>query len=95
MAKRGYYDEVRRRVAEQGPDLSRLLSYEEIVEQYGERLRALGIGVRSAGSVQGTLRSLTSRGIIHRYEQGGRVKIPANEIEILLDVLEEPRPLLA
>ena len=92
MAKRGYYEEVKRRIDQQTPDLARLLTYREIMEHYGERFRRLGFRAESAADVQGTLRALTSRRVLHRYEQAGTIRIPANEIETYLEVLEEPRP---
>lgn len=92
MARMGYYEEVRRRVAAQEPDLSRLLSYRQIVEQYGPRFRALGMRADSSEAMSATLRSMTSRRILRRYEQAGEIRIPANDIETYLNVLEEPRP---
>jgi hypothetical protein len=91
MAKRLYIDEVRQRLVGVQPDMTRLLTYAEIADLYGERLRRVGIGATSE-SIQATMRSLTARRIIRRYEVAGRIRIPANEVEIYLDVLEEPRP---
>ena len=91
MARGGYLSEVRRRLEGVEPDLSRLLTYEQIAEQYGDRLRALGLGA-TAKAIQATMRTLTSQRILHRYELVNRIRIPANEVEVYLDVLEEPRP---
>lgn len=92
MAKRGYYDVVRERVEQVKPDLSQLLSYRQIAERYGERFRALGFRADSKEDIQSTLRAVVSRRVLHRYEVAGQIRIPANEVEIYLDVLEEPRP---
>lgn len=88
---KGVYAEVKRRIDEQTPDLSRLLTYRQIAEQYGERFAALGLPA-DPERISGTLRSLTSRRVLHRYYQGLDVKVPANEVETYLAVLEEPRP---
>lgn len=91
MAKRSYIDEVKRRLEGVQPDMHRLLTYAQVADIYGDRLRAMGMGT-TAESIQTTLRSLTARRIIRRFEVGKNIRIPANEIEIYLDVLEEPRP---
>jgi hypothetical protein len=93
MARAGYIAEVKRRLQGSEPDLTRLLTYEQIAEQYGDRLRRLGLGATSK-AVQATMRTLTSQRILHRYEVVNRIRIPANEVEVYLDVLEEPRPVV-
>ncbi len=90
---RSYYEEVRKRIEETPADMSRLLTYGEIVEQFGSRFDALGLG-RDEKAIRATLRSMASRRILRRYEVVGTVKIPANDIEIYLDVMSEPRLLV-
>lgn len=92
MPRMSYYEEVKRRIEAQEPDLSRLMTYREIVKEYGPRFKALGLRSDSPEAMASTLRSMTSRRILRRYEQGGEIKLPANDIETYLEVMEEPRP---
>lgn len=90
---KGVYAEVIRRLNAQEPDTSRLLTYRQIAELYGPRFRAIGLSA-DPEQIARTLRSLTTRRVLRRFYHGLDVKIPANDIETYLDVLEEPRPVV-